>query len=256
MPVVNFAAAPAPASSRPDVRLLVTRPEPEAERTAALLRERGHTVLLAPLLRIEPVEVDFGSGPWAAVIITSANAVRALAVHPRVNEVKGLPVFAVGDRSAQAALEIGFANVSSAAGAAGDLVALVAARLSGVRQPLIYLAGEDQSVDIAAALAAHDLAVRTIVLYRAVAASIFPSEARLQLGAGSLDGVLHYSRRTAATYVACAHEAGMIGQALAPSHYCLSAQVADPLAVSGAADIRIAAHPDEAAMLALLDQAG
>jgi uroporphyrinogen-III synthase len=31
---------------------LVTRPQPEAERTAARLRARGHEVLLLPLLRI------------------------------------------------------------------------------------------------------------------------------------------------------------------------------------------------------------
>ena len=51
------------------MRLLVTRPEPEGGRTAARLRARGHEVVLAPLLRIEPVtEAAFGAGPWAGVV--------------------------------------------------------------------------------------------------------------------------------------------------------------------------------------------
>ena len=66
------------------MRLLVTRPEPEATRTAALLRSHGHDVIVAPLLRVEPVaEVAFGPGPWAALAFTSANAVRAIASHAR-----------------------------------------------------------------------------------------------------------------------------------------------------------------------------
>ena len=64
------------------MRLLVTRPEPDNERTAAELRARGHEVMLAPMLRVEPViDADLGTGPWAAVLITSANGARAIAPH-------------------------------------------------------------------------------------------------------------------------------------------------------------------------------
>ena len=49
------------------MRLLVTRPEPDNERTAAALRAQGHEVLLAPLLHIEAVaDADLGAPPWAA----------------------------------------------------------------------------------------------------------------------------------------------------------------------------------------------
>ena len=37
------------------MRLLVTRPEPDAARTAASLRARGHDVALAPLLSAQAV---------------------------------------------------------------------------------------------------------------------------------------------------------------------------------------------------------
>jgi uroporphyrinogen-III synthase len=34
------------------MRLVVTRPQTDSERTAAALRARGHAVLVAPLLRV------------------------------------------------------------------------------------------------------------------------------------------------------------------------------------------------------------
>ena len=49
------------------MRLLITRPEPDNERTAAVLRAQGHDVLLAPLLHIESVaNSELGTPPWAA----------------------------------------------------------------------------------------------------------------------------------------------------------------------------------------------
>ena len=56
------------------MRLLVTRPEPDAARTAALLRARGHEVVLAPLLRIELLDFELPDEPWSAVVMTSARS--------------------------------------------------------------------------------------------------------------------------------------------------------------------------------------
>src|SRR5262247_1268333 len=111
------------------MHLLVTRPEPDNARTAAALRARGHVVTLAPVLRVEiDAQAALGGGPWGAVLITSANAVRAVAEHPRRGELFAVPVFAVGRRSAEAARAAGFAEVASADGGADDLARLVAAR--------------------------------------------------------------------------------------------------------------------------------
>ena len=111
------------------MRLLVTRPEPDCERTAALLRSRGHEVLLAPLLQIEPVaDADLGIGPWAAVLFTSANAIRAIAAHRRLNELVHLPTYVVGHRTQAAAVASGFASIMSAEGDVNDLARLIASR--------------------------------------------------------------------------------------------------------------------------------
>jgi uroporphyrinogen-III synthase len=233
------------------MRLLVIRPEPDGERTAAQLRALGHEAVLAPLLRIEQVaNADLGAGPWAAILITSANAARAIAAHPRRGELLLLPVLAVGESSAAAARDAGFSNVTSADGDGGDLARLAAARFATAAKPLLYLAGEERARDLPGELAASGLKVTAAVVYRTAKAAVLPQHVRAALETGAIDGVLHFSRRSAESYLDCARQAR--DPALAPVHYCLSARVAEPLQAAGAARIRIAERPDEAGMLALV----
>src|ERR1044072_2814597 len=111
--------------SFPDMRLLVTRPEPDATRTAEVLRARGHDVLVAPLLATLTIAAEF-AGPYDGVVMTSANAARALAAHPRRGELTQLSCFTVGGRTAEAARTAGLTDTVSAGGALGDLGARAA----------------------------------------------------------------------------------------------------------------------------------
>jgi uroporphyrinogen-III synthase len=180
-------------------------------------------------------------------VITSANALQA--VPATADGVKTLPVFAVGDRSAEAARQAGFAEVSSANGDIKDLVRLVAARAVGAKAPLLYLAGEDRSGDLVPQLAAHGIDAEMKVVYR-IAAEVFPPVLAAALESGDVDAVLHFSRRSAELFVEGARSSGVAGPAEDVRHLCLSSQVAEPLA--GASRIAIAARPDEAALIALL----
>jgi uroporphyrinogen-III synthase len=234
------------------VRLLVTRPRPEAERAAAILRAKGHTVVIAPLSRIEAVtDANIGAGSWAAILVTSANAAPVIAAHPQFPILRTLPVFAVGHRSAEAMREAGFAEVTSADGDVGDLARLVAERLPR-GAALLYLAGADRAGDLAGDLAARGFVVDTVVVYRAIGATSFAPDAVQAITTG-IDGVLHYSPRSAAAYVAAARAGDLVAAGLLkPAQFCLSANVAAPLAQAGAADIRIAAQAAEAALIALI----
>jgi uroporphyrinogen-III synthase len=232
------------------MRVLVTRPEPDGDRTAARLRARGCEVMLSPLLRLEPIAADLGDR-WDALALTSANAAHVLAGHPALAALRAIPLYAVGGRSAEAARAQGFAHVISADGNAGDLVRLITTQLRpGAR--VLYLAGEDRAADLAGDLAAAGIEVQLRVVYRAVAVPQFTAEVRAALAAGRLDGVLHFSRRTAAIYVECAAQAGLSVPALAPVQYCLSRQVAEPLAAAGAQAIRVAERPTEAELIELV----
>jgi uroporphyrinogen-III synthase len=241
------------------VRLLVTRPEPDGERTAQALRARGHAVVLAPLLRTENVDFVLPEQAFSAVVLTSANAARAIAEHHGRAQLTALTAFTVGRRTAEAARALGFRDVRSANGDKSDLVDLLRADLSRTdllrmessdRAPLLYLAGEDRAGDLAAA----DLPVHTAVVYRALKADRFPPPVAAALAQREIDGVLHFSARSAEAYLDCAVRGGIRNQALALVHYCLSRQVAAPLSAAGAAAIRIAARPDEIAMLELVGE--
>lgn len=230
------------------MRILLTRPEPDNARSAARLRARGHDVILAPLMRGETLAADF-DGSFAAVLMTSANAARAIVGHRRFAELSRLPAFTVGDHSAEVARAAGFAEVVSAQGALHDLVRLVAARFANAR--LLYLAGEDRAGDLAAELGRHGITVETAVIYRAVAATALPPEAARALGTGQLDAVLHYSRRSAAILLRLAAATGAVNTLLGLAHYCLSEEVAVPLREAGAGRITVAPRPGESSLLDL-----
>ena len=233
------------------MRILLTRPQADAERTALALRGRGHEVVVAPLLDLELLsDADLGVGPWIALLVTSGNAVRAIASHRRRGELRSLKVFTVGDRTAQAMRDCGFADVTSAAGNVHDLAALVAARLQPPAR-LLYLAGEERSGDLAGLLRERNFVVETVLVYRAVAATDLPHAAATALAAG-LDGVFHFSRRSAEAYLDAARRSNLLRAAIEqPTHYCLSGRIAEPLREAGAANIRIAARPDETALIEL-----
>lgn len=236
------------------MRLLLTRPELDAERTAMTLRARGHAVVIAPLLHIEAqCDAPLAAGPWAAILVTSANAAHGIEAHGSHKGLCGVPVFAVGRRSAKAMRSAGFTDVTSADGGVTDLVRLVA-RYAKAGARMLYLAGADRTGDLAGELFQHGLHVYTAVIYRAVAATTLPLVAADALASG-IDGVLHFSRRSAETYVRVAGSAGLLQKALQPAHYCLSAHVAEPLVGAGAAAARIAPQPAEAALIELIGSA-
>jgi uroporphyrinogen-III synthase len=247
--------------------ILVTRPQPDNEATAASLRARGFDVLLAPTLRFEPVaSPDDPAADYAGVIITSANALRA--VEPQLAErgLLGLPLFAVGERTASAARRAGFGTVISADGDAADLCDLVVAKAgkfaevkkskkSGKARPLLYLAGAELSRDLAGELARHGIEVITRITYRMVASPGLPREACDAIAANQVEAVLHYSARSARAFLDAIRAAGVEISALAVRQCCISAAVAAILREAGATRVTVASSPDENALLGMLDRA-
>ncbi|MDO8877249.1 MAG: uroporphyrinogen-III synthase [Pseudolabrys sp.] len=235
------------------MRLVLTRPQDDSERSALALRARGHEVLIAPLMRVEMIAADLRPH-WGAVIVTSANAAAAIATHKVRDALIKLPVYAVGKRSADAARAVGFTDVTSAGGDLRDLLRIISARRPDSKAPLLYLAGEDRAGDLIGDLAVHGIAAELAVVYRAVTAP-FPDDLIAALKAGAVDGVLHFSRRSADNFVDGAKKAGIEALGLAVRHFCLSAQIGEPLIAAGAAKVIVAKRPDEAALMALADAA-
>ena len=233
------------------MRVLVTRPAEQAQGTAEALERLGHNPLVAPLLAIRLIEhPELSFDNVQAIVVTSANAVRALA---RLSAPKSFPMFAVGRRTAEAARCGGFSRVMSADADADALAAMVAANANPAKGSLLYAAGTDTAGDLAGALARSGFSVRRSVLYEAIAAPALPQPLRAALAAHAIDAALFFSPRSAEIFASLVMRAG-----LPPSccqrliACCISSAVADRLGTLAFADTRVAARPNQDGVLALL----
>jgi uroporphyrinogen-III synthase len=240
--------------------ILVTRPQPDNASTATALRARGVEVLAAPMLRFEKVMLSIDTdADFGAVIVTSANALRALADQPVQAMLLHLPLFAVGDKTAQAARDLGFVKVLSADGDAAALRELLTesskSKLLNKTRPLLYLAGADLARDLAGELGVRGFTVVTQTTYRMMPVADLPDEVSAAFVAGQIEAVLHYSRRSARAFFQAAGLSGVEIAALAVPHYCLSGAVGTVAHDAGASQVVVAQTPDENALFAVLDRA-
>ena len=240
--------------------VLVTRPHPDGEATAKALRARGFEALLAPMLQFEPVPFhDDDEARYGAIIVTSANALRAIAGELEGHRILKLPLFAVGEHTAAAAREAGFAEVKSAKGDADALRDLLLERVKAKQlkksATLLYLAGADLARDLAGELAEKGFTVVTHRTYRMMPVSRLPPDVCDAFMAHGIEAVLHYSRRSARAFLDAARAGGVEISALALPQCCISAAVASILHDAGATQVMTAASPDEKALFEALARA-
>lgn len=232
------------------MRMLVTRPMPDAEETAARLAALDLEAAILPLLVHETLQTGLPDpGGFAALALTSANALRALEERDALTPYLDLPVFAVGDRTAAAADARGFSRVSSASGTFADLVRLLAE--AGLDGPVFHPAARDQAGDLGRSLAPHGVMVIATPVYAMQPVERMPEETLDALRSGAISAALFYSRRTAAVF------AGLCGDRLPAAArdrlgvLCLSETVAEPLLNAHFVRVGLADHPSEEAMMGL-----
>lgn len=240
--------------------VLVTRPQPDAETTAAGLRALGYEVALAPMLRFEPFGfADTAEDVYGAIVVSSANAIRAVEPHLAGSPLLKRPLFAVGERTAAVAQDAGFAKVWAAGGDAAALRDLVveAAKAKKLKKksPLLYLAGEEISRDLAGELREKGFEVVTHIAYRMAPSRSLPGEVLDGFAAGRIEAVLHYSRRSAQAFIEAARAGGVEISALALPQCCLSPAVAEIVREAGATQVTVAAKPNENALFEALKRA-
>lgn len=231
-------------------RVLVLRPQAAGLRTAARLAALGLECVRAPILRIEPTGAPVPDGPFDAVCVTSAAALHRMAHLP--DALKALPLLAVGERTALLAREAGFAHVHAADGERHSLAALARQLFAGRAGARLLLAlGQDHKPDTPALLRGAGVEPVPWIAYEARAADVLPEAARAVLASGTLDAVVHYSRRSATIACDLVMRAGLWPAFAGCAHYALSDDVAAPLRERGAATVLVAERPHEDALLAL-----
>ena len=228
------------------MRVLVTRPREDAERLIRVLAGRGIDAIATPLLDIiygEGAPLDLGG--VQALVFTSANGVRAFAHR---SPDRTLPALCVGDATRAEAEALGFGSVKSADGDVQALADLIKADLDPDGGAVLHPAGSHVAGDLGGEIIAAGFTYRREALYTAKKIKALPEAANQALKAGDVDGVLLYSPRTAAAFAALVQ-----GTALGTvTAYCLSPTVADKVSNLGWRDVKIAAQPDQDALLILL----
>ena len=226
------------------MRILVTRPVEDGETIAAKLRDMGHEALLAPLLEfhmIEGAEPDFTG--VQAILASSANGVRALV---RRSARRDIPIFAVGPQTTDEAEKAGFAIVKNADGDAKTLAQATQRWTTPQKGALLHVCGEEAPGTLGDDLRAAGFVVRRAELYRMLAATALP--AAVETALPTLDAVLFFSPRTATIFADLAR--GRL-----PRHLmalCISQATAAVLEAEDFAEIRTAARPNQAELLALV----
>ena len=223
--------------------LLITRPERQAARFAALCTDRfgGRIDIIAsPLLRIEALGSDVSLAGYGGVIFTSENAIAA--VGP-ASAGTAMRAYCVGDRTAEVARAAGY-DAIAAEGDADHLFDLILRR--HVTPPLLHLRGEHARGALADRLTQAGIETDEAIVYRQIAQPL--TDAAQAVLRGDKPVILPlFSPRSASLF-----RAGAAGCAAPLRIAAFSPAVADALGGEFGDDIAVCQSPDVNVMLDML----
>jgi uroporphyrinogen-III synthase len=229
-------------------RVLVTRPEPGAARTAARLLAAGYEPVVMPLSEIVALSPGLADNAFDVAAASSANAIRH-APAALVAQLSARPLFAVGDETAVAARAAGFRQVRSSSGSAAELGRdIVAVWKRGVR--LAYLCGRVRLDALESALADAGIEVIAIETYDTLQRAPSPVELAA-LDKAPIAVALVYSAKAAEalTELVAARQGTVFA---ATAFVTISTRVAERLVTVAPGRVFPAAAPEEDAMFEFL----
>lgn len=224
----------------------LTRPQRDSERMEAALAVRGIDSIVAPVMEIAALDVTFDEAMPDGLILTSRRAAKALQAIPPA--WRTLPVYCVGNATAEAAKRYHFEHTISGQGSALDLLPLIAQR-HGNHDRLLHLSGDAVKIDLAPLLASRGITLERKVVYESHRVAALSPALTHALHVHALTGVVFYSPRT----VRFATE--LVGDALHQlDAYCLSMDIAAAAAKAGCKRVHACPIPTHQAMMELLFQ--
>ena len=232
-------------------RILVTRPQPGASRTAAALQDAGFEPLILPVTEIVPVKPSpaaLNSAASASIIaVTSANALRH-APETLLDTLRDKPLFAVGDATAAMAQECGFNHVASAGGDAEALAALI---ISNARQGdrIIYLCGRSRTGGLEDGLRDAGWKFALVEVYDTQIVSQLTYEMTAILDKNPPDGIMVHAGTAAAALAAQTTRAKTRYPFDNIPFFVISHRAAMPLHDAGIKPVIISTAPTDASMI-------
>ncbi|MFM9943270.1 MAG: uroporphyrinogen-III synthase [Hyphomicrobiaceae bacterium] len=238
------------------MRVLITRPEPDAMKMKGIVEERGHEAVVEPLLSVsfddcEPIDLE----GVTALIATSRNGLRALREANLVQQARGLTVFTVGAATAEEARRMGFRTVIKGPGTATGLAPMIASVLDPSEDVLLHLAGDRVAVELARELEENGFRASKTVVYRMKPIERLGDVVLDELADGSIQAILLMSSDTAVTWARLITRQRLGDVIRDIPHLCLSDAIASRLKGLGPLPIEVADQPTLEEMLALIDLA-
>jgi uroporphyrinogen-III synthase len=210
------------------MKLLVLRPQPGADETAARARALGLDPIVAPLFQVRPLAwTPPDPAGFDAVMLTSANAARQAS--DGLTPYKAMPCYTVGEATAEVALEAGFTDIRIGPDDGAALLLMMAE--DGVRSAF-HACGEDHL-----ALGHPAISIARVPVYAAEAVARLPVDPE-----GAL--ALLHSPRAAALFGALVPDRSLVAIA------AISARTARA-AGEGWKSVAVAPRPRDHALLEL-----
>jgi uroporphyrinogen-III synthase len=180
-------------------------------------------------------------------LVTSGNAVTGLA-----DELRGVPLLAVGDATAARARAAGFAVVHSAGRDAAALAEMAVSLCQPDAGPLLLASGEGQGMLLAATLRACGFRVIRRVAYATRPANALPDAARVALTEGGLRAALFFSPRSARVFVTILQRDIPTANVRGIDALAISRPTEAALRALPWLHVRVASHPNQEELLKLL----
>jgi uroporphyrinogen-III synthase len=234
------------------VRVLVTRPQPGANRTAARLASLGYEPVVMPLTQTVALMQHLPEAKPDLVVATSPQAFHHLSQALR-DLLANVLVIVTGDGTATAAREAGLARVETAGGNVAGLVdRLSRTNLSDVK--VVYLAGRVRRPDLEIFLRDSANIFKLIEVYDTISVS-YSTDNILKVAAGaSFASVLLTSAETVTALGGISGEE--FNQAIENAQFiCLSGRIAEAARSRFRNPIAVALEPTEDSLLDCLMKA-
>ncbi|MEM1040750.1 MAG: uroporphyrinogen-III synthase [Pseudomonadota bacterium] len=185
------------------MKVLVTRPLQQSQKTAKRLATAGYEPVVHPLLSVVMLRSPQPSGDFGGLIITSANAVPCLTASDQLPSFMSLPVLTTGSVTADALKQVGFRDVDHVDGSALDIVKRLAEwtfKKCIDDRPVLYASAAAVAHDLTMLARKQGVTVVSWPVYETQTALRFDPAVKAMLLNGEIAAVLLYSPRTAACF--------------------------------------------------------
>ena len=181
------------------MHILLTRPLEDCSEMIIKFQSLGHKVSHLPLLSIKKIlheKIDLSE--FRGIVFTSSNAVKFLELNRLDKKIK---CFCVGNSTEKEARGHGFSNTIAAEGNVLNLKELILQNFDKTEGKLIYVSGDNISVDLDNQLQNEGYEVKRLINYETVHNEKFDNDFINKLKLDMPDMVYVYSQNSASSFL-------------------------------------------------------